>query len=149
MAPLEIANTHSKTTATTTTLMHTQPTRMRMGISRSGDLEEAEKWIKYSKNNLRLMHVPEHDLPSSLETRIDNGKGVQPGTILQHYFPNTLKCRKMTEFHSLVQTSGMSVIEYTNQFNAMGAPSIMADDAMKMVWFEENRTGNPEREIHC
>ncbi|KAL3538110.1 hypothetical protein ACH5RR_001476 [Cinchona calisaya] len=53
--------------------------------------------------------------------------------------PPSLPSQKITEFHNLTQTSGMSVVEYAYKFQTLGifVPTIMNDDKLKAYNFKK------------
>ncbi|XP_073153940.1 uncharacterized protein [Henckelia pumila] len=57
---------------------------------------------------------------------------------LKQYFPAEVRIQKLREFENLIQTSDMTVVEYTSKFNELGsyAPTIMGDDELKLHRFK-------------
>ncbi|XP_073119751.1 uncharacterized protein [Henckelia pumila] len=58
---------------------------------------------------------------------------------LKQYFPAEVRIQKLSEFENLMQSSDMTVVEYTSKFNELGsyAPTIMGDDELKLHRFKK------------
>ncbi|XP_075473314.1 uncharacterized protein LOC142504318 [Primulina tabacum] len=58
---------------------------------------------------------------------------------LKQYYPAEVRLQKLSEIENFSQAPGMSVVEYTTQFNALGsyAPAIMVDEVLKLNRFKK------------
>ncbi|XP_073129040.1 uncharacterized protein [Henckelia pumila] len=58
---------------------------------------------------------------------------------LKQYFPAEVRIQKLSEFENLMQSSDMTVVEYTSKFNELRsyAPTIMEDDDLKLHRFKK------------
>ncbi|KAL0448684.1 UNVERIFIED_CONTAM: hypothetical protein Slati_1424800 [Sesamum latifolium] len=122
----------------------------------SHDLEVVQAWLKQMEDNFELMEVPIEIRPRVVVLFLVGEaakwwEGVSPvmlteGPItwarfreayLQHYFPNAIRHQKMAKFDNLTQTLGMSVVEYSAKFHALGkySPTIMSDPQLKIHKF--------------
>ncbi|XP_075478816.1 uncharacterized protein LOC142519670 [Primulina tabacum] len=122
------------------------------------DPELGQNWLKSVETQMRLLEIPDA-LKVDVIVPFLEGKAskwweaVSPAmltagpitwqrfrdAILKQYFPAEVRLQKLSEFENLTQTSDMSVVEYTSQFNSLGsyAPTIMADVALKLHRFKK------------
>ncbi|XP_073025245.1 uncharacterized protein [Primulina eburnea] len=122
------------------------------------DPEVGQSWLKSVETQLRLLEVPEalkvDVIVPFLEDRAAKWwEAVSPArtatrpitwqnfreTFLRQYYPAEVRLQKLSEFENLTQAPGMSVVEYTSQFNALGSytPAIMADEVLKLHRFKK------------
>ncbi|KAL3506958.1 hypothetical protein ACH5RR_032340 [Cinchona calisaya] len=121
------------------------------------DPDEAERWLGQIEENLELLKVPdEYRVPIVKPYLVGDAsrwwKGVRPvfaptGQIawivfkkafLEHFYPSHLRIERRDEFNSFRQTPGMSVVEYSHRFHALGmfAPGVMSDRVEKCDRFK-------------
>lgn len=60
------------------------------------------------------------------------------GAFLRHYYPDTTRLNRISEFDNLKQTGNMSVTEYSQKLHALGrfVPSTMGDEELQMLRFK-------------
>ncbi|XP_027103197.2 uncharacterized protein [Coffea arabica] len=114
----------------------------------------AEKWLDEIEINFTLLQVPEEmkhliikpflvgeankwwtTLEPTVAPPISWTKFKEE--FLKYFFPPAMRMQKINQFENLKQTSGMSVVQYSNKFTALGrfVPSTMADVELKKYKF--------------
>ncbi|XP_073133614.1 uncharacterized protein [Henckelia pumila] len=127
-------------------------------FKRVADPEMGRNWMKKMEDQLRLLEVPEAlkvevTIPFPEDKARKWWEPVSPAMLatgpvtwqqfstafLKKYFPAEVRIQKLSEFDNLIQTSDMTVVEYTSKFNELGsyALTIMGDDELKLHRFKK------------
>nr|XP_027086619.1 uncharacterized protein LOC113708357 [Coffea arabica] len=114
----------------------------------------AEKWLDEIENNFALLQVPEEIKHLIVKPFLVGEANKWWATLeptvappvswtkfkeefLKYFFPPAVRMQKIDQFENLRQTPGMSVVQYSNKFMALGrfVPSTMADVELKKYKF--------------
>ncbi|XP_073137800.1 uncharacterized protein [Henckelia pumila] len=122
------------------------------------DPEMGRNWMKKMEDQLRLLEVPEAlkvevTIPFLEDKARKWWEAISPAVLaagpvtwqqfstafLKQYFPTEVRIQKLSEFENLMQSSDMTVVEYTSKFNELRsyAPTIMGDDELKLHRFKK------------